>query len=355
MASRLIREPESMNVQARSHNGSQVSAWLALAPQQVEQASTVMVAVGSLSVADSPRMLGENPEHARALAETHERLPPIIVHRPTMRVIDGVHRLRAAKLRGQDQISVRFFSGSEDDAFVVAVRSNIAHGLPLSLAEREAAARRIITLYPQWSDRMIASVAGLSSKTVAEIRRRHFGPPGDTVARIGRDGRVRPIDGSAGRMLAAELISGNPDLSLRQVARVAGISPETARDVRNRLWRCEDPLPGQSQKKQQKGDGRLEARRPELANCAGRARKASEDRAGIISRLRADPALRFTETGRALLRLLHINLMMGQTWEKISDNVPLHCSNIVASLARDCAQLWEEFADQVERKGSSSL
>jgi ParB-like chromosome segregation protein Spo0J len=223
-----------MNVNACSPNGSQVSAWLVLAQQQVEQASVVTVAVGSLSVADSPRMSGENSEHARALAETHEQLPPIIVHRPTMRVIDGVHRLRAAKLRGQDQISVRFFSGSEDDAFVVAVRSNIAHGLPLSLVEREAAARRIITSYPQWSDRMIASVAGLASRTVAEIRRRHFGPSGDTVARIGRDGRVRPIDGAAGRMLAAELVSGNPDLSLRQVARVAGISPETARDVRNR-------------------------------------------------------------------------------------------------------------------------
>jgi hypothetical protein len=37
----------------------------------------------------SPRQGGENDEHARALAESEERLPPIVVHGPSMRVIDG--------------------------------------------------------------------------------------------------------------------------------------------------------------------------------------------------------------------------------------------------------------------------
>ncbi len=334
-----------MTVQVWDYGSSELNAWLAPANQPMDPDSVVWVAIGSLSVADSPRMSGENSEHARVLAETQEQLPPIIVHCATMRVIDGVHRLRAAKLRGQDQISVRFFSGDEEDAFVLAVRSNIAHGLPLSLAEREAAAKRIVTSHPQCSDRMIASMSGLAAKTVAKIRKRHSEASGEVAARIGRDGRVRPIDRSAGRTLAIDLITSNPDLSLRQVARVAGISPETARDVRNRLRQGED--------KRSREGGRPEGGRAELANCAGRARASTEDRALITRRLGADPALRLTETGRALLRLLHINLMAKQDWAKIGENVPPHCSTVVADLARDCAQQWAEFADQVERKVTS--
>jgi hypothetical protein len=37
-----------------------------------------------------------------------EKLPPILVHRATNRIIDGMHRLEAAKLRGDETISVRF-------------------------------------------------------------------------------------------------------------------------------------------------------------------------------------------------------------------------------------------------------
>jgi ParB-like chromosome segregation protein Spo0J len=352
-----------MTVQTWDHGSSQLSAWLTPAQQHIDQDSVVTdsvvtdsvvtVAINSLSVDGSPRMSGENSEHARMLAQMQEQLPPIIVHRTTMRVIDGMHRLRAAKLQGQDHISVKFFSGDEEDAFVLAVKSNIAHGLPLSLAEREAAAKRIVTSHPQWSDRMIASVSGLAAKTVAEIRKRHLGASDGVVSRIGRDGRVRPSNSSAGRMLASKLITGNPDLSLRQVARVAGISPETARDVRNRLRRGEDPLPEQGRNKQTEKGGRPEGRRAELADNGGRTRALGEDRALIIERLRGDPALRFTETGRALIRLLHINLMTRRAWEKIGDNVPPHCSSIVAHLARDCAQTWAEFADRVEQKATS--
>ncbi|MFC5753345.1 ParB N-terminal domain-containing protein, partial [Actinomadura rugatobispora] len=210
---------------------------------EIEEEPVVQVEIGALSGADSPRIFGENPDHVEALAAAGAELPPIIVHRATMSVIDGMHRLRAAELGGQDTIAVRFFDGDEADAFVMAVKSNIAHGLPLSLADRKRAAQRIIASHPRWSDRMIASVTGIAPGTVAEIRRRATAEPAAETARMGRDGRVRPINGSEGRRIASELITENPDLSLRQIARRAGISPETARDVRNRLRRGEDPLP----------------------------------------------------------------------------------------------------------------
>src|SRR6266536_5847535 len=102
-----------------------------------------VVPVDNIRVAGSPRSTGEDLEHTRMLADVSARLPPIIVHRPTMRVVDGVHRLRAAQLCGRDEIEVRFFDGSEQEAFVLAVRTNVAHGMPLSLADRKAAAARI--------------------------------------------------------------------------------------------------------------------------------------------------------------------------------------------------------------------
>src|SRR5256885_8556385 len=124
------------------------------------------VPIDSLLPADSPRLSGESMEHARVLAASEAVLPPIVVHRSTRRVIDGMHRLKAAALRGQSDIVVRFYEGDNDEAFIVAVETNIAHGLPLSLADRTAAAVRIIATRPQWSDRRIASITGLAATTV---------------------------------------------------------------------------------------------------------------------------------------------------------------------------------------------
>ncbi|KOG90227.1 streptomycin biosynthesis protein, partial [Streptomyces varsoviensis] len=93
----------------------------------------------------------------------------------------------AAMLCGHDKIAVRFFDGDEADAFVLAVESNIAHGLPLSLADRKRAAGRIIDSHPQWSDRIVASVTGIAPGTVAEIRRRRTGGLTAVSSRIGQD------------------------------------------------------------------------------------------------------------------------------------------------------------------------
>lgn len=322
---------------------------------QIDRQPVVEVEVDSLWVADSPRISGENPEHVEALAAAATPLPPIIVHRPTMRVIDGMHRLQVAKLRGQSHISARFFDGPEADAFVLAVETNITHGLPLSLADRKRAAARIVASHPQWSDRMIASVAGISAGTVTEIRKRVAGATPQDNRRIGQDGRVRPIDGTAGRRLASELIAENPTLSLRQIARAAGISPETARDVRNRLRRGEDPLPRQ-RRKGLVSHGEIIPRRSE-AKVGGVAttRITLSNQAAVVERLKADPALRFSETGRDLLRLLNMHMIRAEAWEKIIDNVPAHCSGIVAQLARDCAETWAEIALRIEGKVANTL
>jgi ParB-like chromosome segregation protein Spo0J len=343
-----------LTLQEDSPAGSCVSEWLTYGHTEIECQPVEQIAVGSLSTAGSPRILGVDLEHAELLAVTPGDLPPIIVHRETMRVIDGAHRLLAAQLRGQRQIAAQFFSGDERDAFIVAVRANISHGLPLSLADRKAAAARIVESHPQWSDRMVASIVGLAARTVAEIRGKNADPAAGSTVRVGRDGRLRPTNGAEGRLRASELISSQPDLSLRQIAQAAGISPETARDVRNRMRRGEDPLA----RRQERDRERDRVARPGVAGPGPASRRPGtgdmrilgRTRADVISRLKADPALRFSETGRILLRLLHIHLVETDEWERVGDNIPPHCSSIVADLAKGCAQMWHEFAERVERK-----
>src|SRR5687768_17472219 len=84
----------------------------------------VAVPVDALRVADSPRLNGVDPDHARALAEVGIGLPPILVHRQTMSVIDGMHRLTAARINGREWIDVQYFHGSEEDGFALAVEAN---------------------------------------------------------------------------------------------------------------------------------------------------------------------------------------------------------------------------------------
>ncbi len=158
-----------------------------------------MVALDQLRRGPLVRVLGEDHAHARLLAWTPQDLPPILVHRSSMTVIDGMHRVMAARLRGDKAIAAHFFEGGDSEAFVAAVRANIEHGKPLSLADREQAAERIMLLHPDWSDRAIGETCALSPKTVAGVRRRATAESPQLPARTGKDGRARPLDPAPGR------------------------------------------------------------------------------------------------------------------------------------------------------------
>ncbi|MGH2952289.1 MAG: hypothetical protein ACRDKX_09615 [Solirubrobacterales bacterium] len=66
------------------------------------------------------------------LAESEEQLLPDVVHGQSMRVIDGIHRARAAVMRGEKDIDAKAYHGTDDDAFALAVRMKVAHGPPLT-------------------------------------------------------------------------------------------------------------------------------------------------------------------------------------------------------------------------------
>lgn len=295
------------------------------------------VPVRLLLPADSPRVAGESAEHARLLAGVEMSLPPIVVHRSSMRVIDGMHRLQAARIRGDDVISVLFFDGSDADVFVLAVELNQAHGLPLSRADRRAAAQRIISSHPEWSDRRIAAATGLAAATVGSIRSRSTVQTGQLNTRVGRDGRVRPGDGDEGRRRASKLIAQNPTASLREIARIAGISPATVKDVRARLARGEAP------------DIK---RRNAVAPLAAPADTAETTE--LLTSLKRDPSLRFAGLGRALIRFLDCCSLDTKQLDELLQVVPPHQCDTVVRLARECAGVWQTFADRLAESGSET-
>lgn len=305
------------------------------------QPRIVTVPISLLAPGDSPRLAGEDEAHIRRLAEVETPLPPILVDRRGMRVIDGMHRLMAAVLKGAKTIDVEFFDGSEADAYLRSVEANVTHGFPLSLADRRAAAARIITLHPHMSDRAVAKIVGLGAKTVAGIRSSTDGVP-QLNARMGRDGKVRPLSSAEGRRKAARLMTERPEASLREVAKKAGISLATASDVRKRLVRGEEPVPAGVASDASDG----EAARPAKSRTAPR--PAEADPVVLLEKLLRDPSLRLSETGRRLLRLLRSNAFVAQNAPKLIAVVPQNRKALTEHLAEQYAQMWSEFARELD-------
>jgi ParB-like chromosome segregation protein Spo0J len=305
----------------------------------------VTVPISSLLPGESPRLEGEDKTHVARLAAMEVQLPPVLVDRRRMRVIDGMHRLLAASLNGRDTIEVRFFDGHPADAFLHAVKANVTHGLPLSQTDRRVAAERIVESHPHLSDRTIAQLAGLSAKTVGSIRRRSAGAVPQADSRIGKDGRVRPLNALEGRRRAAELITAHPQASLREVARKAGVSPGTVRDVRKRLERGDEPAPVR-----RGASAGLPSPVPAKSGAQRAVRAMRQAPGFVLDKLLRDPSLRHNEQGRLLLRWLQHNPATPHERSSVVAAVPPHCAALVVQLARQNAQVWLDFAQELDQR-----
>ncbi|GHC70505.1 hypothetical protein GCM10007079_02040 [Nocardiopsis terrae] len=292
-----------------------------------------LVAIKDLSFSLTPRKGKENLEHIRRLAGIDEGVDPIVVHLDTMSVIDGSHRVRAAQMRGEAEIEACFFSGSIEDAFVLAVQSNIGHGLPLTLNERKASAARIVVSHPHWSDRVVAKKTGLNAKTVGRIRRESTKDELVSGVRVGADGKARPLSSIEGRRSAAALFEANPESSLREVSRKSGLSVATVRDVRERVIQGQDPLPERLRRTD--ADSCPTDSAPGAPTTRSQARSGpAADRAAVVTaeavrKLVRDPSLRATESGRALLRVLMVTEVDSGQWDQILRTIPEHCIPLV--------------------------
>ncbi|MGV9680582.1 transcriptional regulator [Nocardia sp. NPDC003482] len=309
--------------------------------------TVVELPISDLLPADSPRTSGLNAGYIRMLAESVTPLPPIVVHRATMRVVDGWHRVRAVESRGETTIAAVYFDGDLSEAFVVAVKLNVAHGLPLSLADRKAAAHRILLTHPDWSDRSIAAIAGISHPTVAAIRNRSIGKIDQSTPRVGRNGVLRRLDGQQGRLRAAELFTADPNASARTVASAAGVSVTTAKEVRKQLRAGQRPA--QPRKPASDATSAPTTAREHQSNPPAPVTDET-DSAELLQRLRRDPSLRFSESGRKLLRSLETPFGDSVDWNALVQNLPSHCTPSIAELARQRSRDWQHLARLLDRR-----
>lgn len=194
----------------------------------------IAVAVARLPSGSAFRTDGLCPEQVERLVALGGAWPPIVVGRRDAVVVDGAHRVEAARRLGFVTIPAILFDGGPEDAFVEFVRRNVAHGLVLSLGERKRAAVRVLQGHPGWSDRRVAELCALSPKTVGRIRS-NVGYPRQQALREGRDGRLRPAQRGSVRARVAEALRARPDASLRTIAAEVSVSPETVRLVRLNL------------------------------------------------------------------------------------------------------------------------
>jgi ParB-like chromosome segregation protein Spo0J len=200
------------------------------------------VVVDELRSDFSPRNEGLNVGHVEALAELSGDWPPILVWRETCQILDGNHRVAAARLLGLREVSALFFDGTAADAFVESVRRNVEHGLPLTLDERRAAAQRVLNDHPEWSNRRLAKVCGLAPNTLGRLRATlHPTRAAPDESRIGLDGRPRLVTSERQRRQILDAVEANPDASLRSIAHAVGTSPETVRRIRTKVAQRDSP------------------------------------------------------------------------------------------------------------------
>jgi hypothetical protein len=236
-----------------------------------------------------------------------------------------MHRLLAARMRGDEMIAVRLCDCDDSDAFVFAVRANVGHGLPLSLSDRKAAAYRILSSRPAWSDRRIAVVTGLSGKVVAAIRRRQDpGAASPNGRRVGGDAKSRTVDAAPRRATVTRVLDKDPaSSSARDIAKRAAASAEAVRSVKVDVQ----------------------------ADLAARVRSGSRPRPPEIDPNRClrillkDPALRSNEAGRLLLRALSAQALLDRDLESLVKIVPEYDLSTFEELAWANSMAWRSLAE----------
>jgi hypothetical protein len=272
------------------------------------------------------RTAGIDEEHVRLLMSCGENLPPLLVQKSTFRVIDGMHRLRAAQAAGRNEIHAQLWDIDDQDAFLYGISANVRHGLPLSLTDRRAAAQKILELRPDWSDRAIARAAGLSGKTVGALRTRGDLSLPALTRRIGLDGKVRPVQGAI-----ASAVQKTMDTA------TSSVCTTTAPD--------EPVVLGASHAKLDK------LRSTSENNHTPSSGRSTDNVETILAKLRKDPSLKYNPSGRGLLRLMHQRPT--RTLRKdVMEALPGHWMAKVAALARAYASEWLEIAEELEEAAS---
>ena len=119
----------------------------------------------------NPRLGGVDQEVVEFYASIYRDVvwPPIWVHRQSHKLLDGWHRVEAAKHAGVYSLVVHWVEAKEEELFALAVKANLGHGMRLNKEERYKA---IVRLQREaWTHERIAGFFGCSLKMVANTEK----------------------------------------------------------------------------------------------------------------------------------------------------------------------------------------
>ncbi len=325
--------------------------------QQIGQLPVEEVPLSLLENGVFLRGTGTDTAHVKLLADaaSSRELPPILVQKGNYRIVDGMHRVEAARQRGEKSIRARLITCTDQDAFVLALKTNTLHGLPLSRSDRIFGAKHILVWHPDWSDRAVAAATGLGAKTIAGLRHHSAEGIQQFSKRVGRDGKRHPRAAADGRRRAVEYMTARPDAPLRQVAREVDISLATAQDVRTRMRRGMDPVAvGRQRPSPQPATSHPVEDGPSLRNVANTHGIRPDSRNpswGLISsKLMSDPSLRYTEGGRKFFRWMSMYATHASEWSEFTDAIPSHWLKDVYVSVNEILDELHHFADQLRHR-----
>ena len=121
---------------------------------------------------------------------------PIEVYRVNgeLWLVDGSHRVEAAKLCPFDTIDAIIFEGTRTDAIRASLAANQNHGLRRTNKDKRLVAELAVKEFRDLSSRQLAEMCGVSHELIAEVKS-HLLITEDDVERkvLGRDGKRRKM------------------------------------------------------------------------------------------------------------------------------------------------------------------
>ncbi len=192
----------------------------------------------------NPRAHGVDQEVVEFYAGIFEEVvwPPIVADRATKKLLDGWHRVEAAKRAGAYSLPVLWVDAKEEELFAHAVKLNLGHGLRLTREERLRAVAKLAR--EGWTPERIVEFLGCTPILVkqaeqAEDLRAHFRAtqhpgaalPTESLAEVAK---LEPVDRDAVAEIICDVEAAPADVR-RAVRAIRKELVETDADVKKAL------------------------------------------------------------------------------------------------------------------------